>query len=293
MTPVKLLRCIVYFFVWSGIAIVFASAALLLYGLYPKSIRVEHVEVESARVGRNLERLKIVFLADFHFKRSDRINGELLSRLRVLEPDIVLLGGDYIEHIQVLPDFADFAAKIPARIGTFAIMGNWEIQSGAGAGNVTTALRKRGVTVLENQVESVNVDGQTLNIAGLGEAIWGYDDLHLLKSRLNPGGFTILLAHVPFVFDRLEELPVDLMLAGHSHGGQVCLPGVGPLWMPFGSGGYASGMFEKNGRRLYVTRGVGTSLLPVRIGCPPEITVIHLKHKAPACPDECACRDKS
>jgi predicted MPP superfamily phosphohydrolase len=118
-----------------------------------------------------------------------------------------------------------------------------------------------------------------LSIVGLDDPATHRADPRCIPSRV-PGRFTVLLAHAPNVLDLLDSHhAVDLILCGHSHGGQWRFPGIHPFWLPYGCEGRSQGHYVEKGRKLYVNRGIGWSLLPIRLNCPPEIAVIEWREE--------------
>jgi predicted MPP superfamily phosphohydrolase len=221
--------------------------------------------------------VRCVFLSDFHtgshsgdVARFENIAGEVGA----LEPDLVLLGGDYVNMMlfgggRVPPErTAQILGQIPARIGTFAVLGNHDREYGSAA--VTDALRAEGITVLDDEIQRVIVHGRAIDIAGIPDARHHRPKAGDLMCKLDPAVPAIVIAHDPACFAFMPQGP-HLMLAGHTHGGQIRIPGLGavvnashaPLRWTYG-------LINEGGRLMYVTSGFGTSTLPVRIGIPPE-----------------------
>jgi predicted MPP superfamily phosphohydrolase len=224
--------------------------------------------------------LRIVQLSDIHANRpfmpAAKVQA-LVERVNALKPDIVVLTGDFMGDgimgaSPLLPDqaVAPFAG-FRARFGTYAVLGNHDYQ--ASARGVGAALRQTGVRLLSNE----HVQAGPVTIVGVDDEITGHANLARAMDGIATGVPTILLSHSHDIFPRVAR-NVALTMSGHTHGGQIVLPVVGALSTESRYGRrYAHGHIEENGRDLIVSAGLGTSILPLRIGMPPEIVVITLK----------------
>jgi predicted MPP superfamily phosphohydrolase len=190
-----------------------------------------------------------------------------------------VLLGDFVQGMgtgsEVPPEeMAAELGALRARRGVLAVLGNhdWWLDGE----RVRAALTTAGIRVLENEAVSVDVGGQPLWVAGLADLWTRQPDLRAALSKVPRGAPTLLLTHNPDVFPDVPP-EVALTLAGHTHGGQVDVPLLGPLVVPSRFGRrYARGLVVEDGRMLFVTSGVATSVLPVRFRVPPEIAVLAL-----------------
>lgn len=224
-----------------------------------------------------LDGLRIGMITDVH--HSAVVSAEDVTRavmlLRDAAPDIVVLGGDYVsffDRTYVAPVAELLAPLANAPLGSFAVLGNHDDEK-----EMPAALTSRGFTVLKDQRTSLTVRGERLDLAGIRFWTKGPGDIaSVLKGT---GGTTLLLAHDPRRLTEAAALDVQLVLSGHTHGGQVVLPGVGALAgrkFPV-LAGYAM----KDNTSLFVSRGVGTVYVPVRVNCPPDVAVLTLR-RAPS-----------
>jgi uncharacterized protein len=229
------------------------------------------------KVGRDL---RIAFLSDLHTGSHtgdlERLDQILDDTARLL-PDLVCFGGDYTNGMlfgrgRVPPEvIASKLARLKPPLGTFAVLGDHDQLFGAE--RITRSLHETGVDVLVNDTRSLLFEGWTIYLVGVSPDA---NALQSLLDHLPPGSATVILAHDPAAFARMPKGP-HLMLCGHTHGGQIRLPIVGPLVnMSEAPLRWTYGHIVEEGRHLCVTSGVGTSGLPLRIGVAPEIALIEV-----------------
>ena len=225
--------------------------------------------------------LRIGFVADTHvgpsFAAADAARA--VSLLAAETPDLVLLGGDYVS---ASPRYAIPAAEVlgtlarAAPLGAIAVLGNHDCGEAGRAERVTAALAATGIRVLRNAAAAVDTDHARLWIAGVDEAIMARADPASTFADIPPGSATLALWHEPDYAARTAALGAFAQLSGHSHGGQVRLPGVGPLFLPRGGARYVQGLNHADGMPIYTARGVGVFSPPLRLNCPPEVTLVTL-----------------
>jgi predicted MPP superfamily phosphohydrolase len=248
--------------------------------------------------------LRICILADFHACRpwmtGERIAG-ICDQAQALDADLILLLGDYLPGVRLMTDpisTAEWArplGRLSAPLGVHAVLGNhdyWEdeaVQNNPGTESfVAHALSEVGVSVLINRAIRVEKDGRHIWLAGLGDQLAllpgkryeravgaGLDDLDATLSMVTDDAPVLLMAHEPDIF-LAPDPRVDLTFSGHTHGGQLNLFGWRPFSASRGSEIYPAGSYRRDGKDLIVSRGLGCSSLPLRIGSPPEILSIEL-----------------
>jgi predicted MPP superfamily phosphohydrolase len=241
----------------------------------PSWIEVTHHRTRLAGLPREL---KLAHLSDLHLREWGRRERRLLELLDEERPDLIVITGDTASP--GVPDTVrhELLSRLHAPLGVFAVRGNWEFW--APMEDEARLFQQAGIQVLVNSRQKV---AESLWLVGLDDALAGEPDPGKAFVDLPPGAPCIALSHVPAVFDQIAER-CPLVLAGHTHGGQVRLPGIGPLWLPRGSGGYEAGWYERQGSRMYVSRGLGNSILDVRFLCRPELAIITLTGEASAVP---------
>jgi predicted MPP superfamily phosphohydrolase len=220
--------------------------------------------------------LRVGVITDVH--HSEVVSADDVARavqaLKEAAPDIVVLGGDYVSffdraYIGPVAELLTPLAHAPH--GSFAVLGNHDDER-----EVPAALSARGFSVLKDQRTSVTINGERLDIAGI--RFWTRTPGEIASVLKGTGGTTILLAHDPRRLAEASALDVQLVLSGHTHGGQVTVPGVGAIVgrkFPV-LAGYAT----QENTAIFVSRGVGTVYLPVRINCPPDVAVLTLRTAA-------------
>ncbi len=218
--------------------------------------------------------LRVLHLTDVHLRAEGPWLDALCARLEALpSPDLVLLTGDIVTRGWTEAAVLRFLGALPAaRLGRFAILGNWEWWAGAPPIRWRPLLEGAGVRLLVNEV----VDLGALILGGTDDHLAGKVDLHAFRAILPLGRPTVVMTHSPAAFAALAGPPVHLVLAGHSHAGQLRLPMLGAMWVPKGTDQWIAGWYEAEGSHLYVGRGLGWSIAPVRLRCPPELALIHL-----------------
>ena len=274
-----------------------------MHKLLSGELAVEHVTVEIAGLPAWLRGTKIAQLSDLHFdglRLSDAMLAEAIDRSNAAQPDLIALTGDYVTDdpapIQAL---ARHLQKLTSRYGTLAVLGNHDIYPAGARTQVTAALEAVGIQVLWNQV--AYPFGAALPVVGLAD-FWSKEfDPAALLDQLDPSLPRLVLSHNPDTAAPLQQWRVDLQLSGHTHGGQIALPGLGPIptlyqmirryvpkplrpWVPYMREDsykvvqhweWAQGLHQINQNQLYVNRGLGT-YAPGRLFCPPELTLITL-----------------
>jgi hypothetical protein len=229
---------------------------------------------------------RIVQLSDIHLDEYTEpfFLERIVHKVNALNPDLVLLSGDFITHGSLTFVAGSHALRRCAEILTtltaplrYAVLGNHDVAFNGPL--VTRALTALGTPVLINQHLPIDRNGDRLWVCGVDDPGTSRPNLDLAIPA-KPDGPVILMAHEPDYADDVLAHPrgpfVDLMLSGHSHGGQIRLPFLGPLILPPMGEKYPEGLYRFSRLQLYVNRGIGTVGLPFRLNCPPEITLITL-----------------
>jgi predicted MPP superfamily phosphohydrolase len=265
------------------VAAISADATLL----EPNRPRIVRRDISLRRWPARLDGFTIVVLSDFHYDPYFSIHPlhASIAMVNDLRPDLIVLTGDFVTASFLIHDDgkAASAAEPCARLlrqmdskhGLWAVMGNHD--HATDPERVTRALQDQGIHCLANQSAAIERDGGRFWLAGVNDVLRGTADLQKTLHAVPSDEATVLLVHEPDYADVVARLPVDLQLSGHSHGGQVRLPGLGPLYLPELARKYVWGLYRVGNLVLYTNPGLGTLALPVRWNCPPEITLLTLR----------------
>lgn len=245
-----------------------------------RRIEVSEFRVPLAGLGRELDGLRIVHLTDIHHGLYFSAEA-LLAAVELansLQPDVVALTGDYVSYSR---NFAHSAAELlgglRARRGVYAVLGNHDFRVGADL--VTRALRRNGIAVLRNQHTVIRAGAAYLHLAGVDD-LWYNPNLPRALQRIPRGRPVILLSHNPRIVAAAAHFSVDLVLSGHTHGGQVRLPFLERMRDSSQSPRRFHTGWDAWGRtRIYISRGIGTIVVPLRVACPPEMPVFTLSSR--------------
>ena len=238
------------------------------FGIQPNRVTITRHRIGPAD-GRTI---RAVQLTDLHLRDVGFHEHRIARAVAELRPDLLLLTGDSIDRRDRLPQLADFLAELPASTHALAILGNWEHWAGVDLRALDTVDGRRGIQLLRNESVALSFPAGQLLVTGLDDLVGGRPDAGVAMRGVVPAVTHLLLAHCPAQRDMIGNLRPNLVLSGHTHGGQVRIAGWAPF-VPQGSGRYLSGWYRGGGPDLYVSRGLGTSVVPARIGAPPEIAV--------------------
>jgi uncharacterized protein len=268
----------------AGVAALAADSVLIA----PNRPRLVRREISLRRWPAQLNGFTIVLLSDFHYDAYFSVHPlrAAIGMVNALHPDLIVLTGDFVS----LPPFekrnekAALAAEpcslllrqMSAGHGLWAVLGNHDFYTDPV--RVASALTAQGIRVLINQSAAIERNGARFWLAGVNDVLGDAADLDATLRNVPQNEATILLAHEPDYADDVAQRPgVDLQLSGHSHGGQVRLPLLPPLYLPDLAKKYVSGLYQVGPLTLYTNDGLGTVGLPVRLNCPPEITLLTLR----------------
>lgn len=252
-------------FLFVFVFIVALVSAVDAFFIEPYRIEVTHSLVQ-APLNRPL---KIAHLSDLHTSGLGRREQKLFDLLSIEKPDAIVITGDTVtwgrhryENIRPV------LSRLHAPLGVWLVRGNWENYQPLH--NERAFYSKLGVNFLLNEARPIRKD---IWIAGLDDPSSGSPNLEAALSKVPKSAYVIAAFHAPGFFRQVAGV-VPLVLAGHTHGGQVRLPLIPVFWLPRDSGGFLDGWYEERGSRMYVSRGIGTTLLPMRFRCPPELSII-------------------
>ncbi len=252
----------------------------------PNRPRLVRKEIALPRWPERLNGFTIALLSDFHYDpyfsvHPIRRGVEVVNGLR---PDLIALTGDFVsvpwfgstqKYVVNAEPCAQLLGQLRAPYGVWAALGNHDAASAPH--HITRALKASGIPTLANESIPIEKDGARFWLGGVEDVLDGDPDLPKTIDAVPSGEAVILMAHEPDYADYVAQYPVDLQLSGHSHGGQINVPLVRPLYLPPLARKYVSGLFKIRELALYTNAGIGTVNIPVRWNCPPEITLFTLK----------------
>ena len=250
-----------------------------LFRRLEEALEFNTVQVRMGRLGAGLDGLRVAFVSDLHvggLLRSEQVV-RMFDRLSDLEPDLIVLGGDLIDsRPEDAFELAGGLRKLGAPHGIVAVPGNHDRGVERELAVWREALEAHGVRVLINDGTRIAAGGDSLWIGGVDDLGLGEPDLERALRGCGPEEPALLVAHQPDLFIEAAHVGVDLTLSGHTHGGQISLGGFAPWMWKHSRLGFFHGHYWIGEAQLYVGRGAGVTLVPVRIGAPPEIPILEL-----------------
>ncbi len=241
--------------------------------IYPMYIETNYITTTELEIDLGLG-LKAIQISDTHFASSNFDPNKIIDTIKSYSPDIIFHTGDVITYLDGFEDAVEFIGKLSEISPIYIVAGNHDHWSGLGSKGLKENLEKIGeVYVLNNEAKLYD----KLWVVGVDDPYTYHDDIDKAMKNIHGGYPVVLLAHSPQIIDKVNSR-IGLVLAGHTHGGQVRLPFIGAIHVPLPSKyrKYDYGLFEVKATYMFVTRGIGTSFFPIRFNCPPEVVVINL-----------------
>ena len=243
----------------------------------PYMLSIEHKRIHLNRLPKAFDGFRVVQLSDIHhgpFSSREQIERAVETANR-LQPDIIALTGDYIsKERQYAAPCAEMLGRLKAKYGVYAVLGNHD--HWVDAALITDLFRAEGITVLINEGMHFEKNGASFWLAGVDDTMVGLEDLSLALAGARSDEMKLLLAHNPIILRRAARASVDLVLSGHTHGGQVAIRGERST-VRGARKRHLKGLGRLANTQIYVNRGLGTVVLPIRYGCPPEISLLELR----------------
>ena len=240
---------------------------------------ITEMDIRMRRLSAAHDGLRIVHLTDIHHSIYTPLEDveRAVDLTNQLHPDLVALTGDYVTFSPAyIRPVAEVLGRLRARLGVFAVLGNHDFQ--VDADEMTRALEDQQIHVLRNSHYALHAGHARLWLLGIDDLWWGADDLEAGVRHIPSHDPKILLCHNPMGIRMAVKHKIDLVLSGHTHGGQVRLPLLGAWYGRSRLGKrFVQGWNRLDGTQIYVSRGIGKVVLPLRVGCPPEIACLRLR----------------
>jgi hypothetical protein len=260
------------------------AAILQAAAIEPYQIEITRQMIKLAKLPPQFHGFRLVQMSDIHHSAflGEAEIAEAAHRANALKPDLIALTGDYVSHSAAyIAGCARALSRLRATYGVFAVLGNHDHWTDAEM--MAAALEQAGIRVLRNEGMRIERQGAHFWLAGIDDLLVGRDDLPAALAGATRHEARILLAHNPAIIREAAREGVDLVLSGHTHGGQInwrLLAGrqdrAAARWLGRPSRRFLRGHAHLGATQIYVNRGLGTVVVPLRYGCPPEITVLEL-----------------
>lgn len=226
------------------------------------------------------DHIKVVQISDLHLNSISSHHRRLADRLNRLKPDLILFTGDSIDDGAKVPMLEEFLSLIDTQIKRVAILGNWEYWGKVDLNGLRRVYERQNCDLLINESKQYLFRDKSISITGVDDYIGGKSDIELALETYKKSNYHIVLNHCPeystsVAIKSPRDINTDLILSGHTHGGQVNIMGIIPF-LPQGSGKYVRGWYKHKGMNMYVSKGIGTSLLPIRFGARAEIAIFNI-----------------
>lgn len=251
-------------------AILLLPLLILAYSYIFEPINLEITNHE-VTIGTSGKSLIVAHLSDLHTKGLGSLELKVLESILFSRPDIIIITGDITTPGGTAKGYEEVLLKLKAPLGVYFVQGNWEYWEPVK--ELKSIFKKAGILDLTNQKQLIKDD---LWLVGLDDELAGYPSTDIYMG-LPVNGKIISMYHSPALFKSIYK-KTDLAFAGHSHGGQIRIPFIGPIWTPDSTDGYVSGWFEEGNAKMYVSRGLGNSILPIRFNCRPEVAFIKINY---------------
>ena len=230
-------------------------------------------------ISEGQNKLKIIQISDLHIKEVRSFHKSIAKKINDLNPDYVFITGDSLDATEKIKELDAFLNLITISIPKFAITGNWEYWGNVDLDKLKEVYSNHNCKLLINQNEVIRKNTRIISIIGVDDLVGGNADFRKACQNLPETDTNIVLTHCPqhrdIIDNEKENLKIDLVLSGHTHGGQINIFGYAPF-TPQGSGRYIKGWYKNDKSKMYVSKGVGTSILPIRFGSRAEIVEIDI-----------------
>lgn len=252
---------------------------LVLDSFWLETYFIEWTEHDISKTESN--KIKAIHLTDLHLHNIKSVHRSIAERINMEQPDVIFFTGDSVERNRHLTVLGDFLSLINITIPKIAILGNKESSGRIDLQHLSEIHEEHNGIVLINQPYLLKIKNREINVIGLDDYVHGNPDFLKATEGIDKSLTTVVLNHCPVYREQIDlvsieqEIKPNLILSGHTHGGQVTFFGK-PFFTPFGSGNYVKGWYNNKISDMYVSKGVGTTVLPIRFGARAEASIFYI-----------------
>ena len=224
-------------------------------------------------------KIKIIQISDLHFDKLRYFHKSIAKKINSLKPDLIFITGDSVDKTEKIDLLDEFLELIDKPIQKYAITGNWEYWGNVDLIKLRKVFNKNNCELLINENRTISIRNREISIIGIDDFIGGHANFQKAIRNLKETETNIVLSHCPEHRDIIRkqkgDLNIDLVRSGHTHGGQITFLGIVPF-KPQGSGKYLKGWYKNQEPKMYISKGVGTSILPIRFGARAEMVEMEI-----------------
>ena len=259
------------------------AATFALDAFWLEKFFIETNEFYLGNATGKTENLRVIQVADLHLQKIQLQHELLAKRINKIKPDLILFTGDSVDRGSKMDLFNEYLTLFDHNIKKVAILGNREYSQDINIDKLKAIYARHNGELMINHSKVYKFGRDTISITGIDDFYRGNADFPLAMSQYTPADHHIVLSHCPAHRDIISkqqgDVPIDCVLSGHTHGGQITFFGYAP-YTPGGSGRYVRGWYRDQDPPLYVSKGIGTTALPIRFGSRAEIAIFNLKRRA-------------
>lgn len=263
-------------------AVTLLTVAFAVDAFWLEKFFIETNEFFLGGANKKTANLKVIQIADLHLKKIGLQHKLLAKKINKIKPDLILFTGDSIDRGSKMNLFDNYLNLFDEQIKKVAILGNREYSPDISIEKLKAVYSRHNGELLINSSKFFQFNDETISITGIDDYYSGNADFPLAITKYTPANHHIVLTHCPghrdIILTQKGETPIDFILSGHTHGGQIAIFGYAP-YTPIGSGRYVKGWYRDQQPPLYVSKGIGTTAFPIRFGSRAEIAIFNLKRK--------------
>lgn len=255
----------------------------------PRNTKVRKEIIINSKIPKEFDGFTIIFISDIHYNNFMDYSRfkKIIDKINLINPDLIIFGGDLFDrpkdnfpNEKAQQELIELLNTIEAKYGKFAVYGNHDLESISAKEVFENIMNKTNFKILKNNNVQIHYNSeQYFNLIGIDSLLYGDVNISESFNGITDNHFNLTVCHTPDIFDQLNDKQIDLLLSGHSHGGQINFFNLFTLYKPEGAKNYTKGKYHKNNSTLDVTTGLGTTRFDIRFNAPSEIVVYKLKNK--------------